>query len=158
MNIVIVYDSYFNNTKAIAEAMAEVTDPLSMKLLQASEADAKILSQADLLIIGSPTRAFKPATSISKLLKDIPKGSLKATKTAAFDTRIDIKKVQSKLLEFMVGIFGYAAEKIDKKLVKKGGKSVALPEGFIVTDKEGPLKEGEALRASHWIQTIIDKI
>lgn len=155
MNVVIIYDSYFNNTKAIAESMAQMADPLGLKLLDVSEADPESLDQADLLIIGSPTRAFKSSPKITDFLNKIPDGSLKGKKIAAFDTRIDISSVKNRLLAFLVGIFGYAAEKIDKKLLKKGGTKAASPQGFFVSDKEGPLKEGEALRASHWIKTLI---
>lgn len=38
----------------------------------------------------------------------------------------------------MVGLFGYAAEPIAKRLKKAGGKEAAAPAGFIVTDTEGP--------------------
>lgn len=157
MNVIIIYDSFFNNTKAIAEAMAQTTDPLALKLLDVQEADPKALGQADLLLIGSPTRAFKPSPKITKFLNEIPKGALKGKKTAAFDTRIDISEVKNKLLDFMVGIFGYAALKIDKKLIKKGGIRADMPKGFIVTGKEGPLKEGEAQRASQWFISLMQK-
>jgi len=38
--------------------------------------------------------------------------------------------------------------------VKKGGRLVAEPEGFIVENKEGPLKQGELERANKWAKQL----
>ncbi len=45
---------------------------------------------------------------------------------------------------------GYAAPRIVEALKKKGGNLVVPPEGFLVKDREGPLKEGELERAATW--------
>jgi hypothetical protein len=47
-----------------------------------------------------------------------------------------------------------AAERIAKALAKKGGRLVAELEGFIVEQKEGPLKQGELERASNWAKAM----
>jgi hypothetical protein len=52
-------------------------------------------------------------------------------KSAALDTRVDVKEVKSGFLNFMVKLFGYAAGPILNKIVKKGGKSIIEPEGFL---------------------------
>lgn len=49
-----------------------------------------------------------------------------------------------------MGLIGYAAPKILSVLESKGGKRAAEPVGFIVTDKKGPLTEGELERARAW--------
>lgn len=56
----------------------------------------------------------------------------------------------------MVGLFGYAAEPIAKRLKKAGGKEAAAPAGFIVTDTEGPLQDGELERAADWARQIAE--
>jgi len=60
--------------------------------------------------------------------------------------------VNSRVTRFFVKMFlkKFAAPGIDAELRKKGGKSVAEPEGFYVMDTEGPLKEGEQKRAIAW--------
>ena len=50
----------------------------------------------------------------------------------------------------MESLFGFAAEKIGKALVRKGGSPIATPEGFIVEGSEGPIREGELERAEQW--------
>ncbi len=55
----------------------------------------------------------------------------------------------------MAGIFGYAADPIQKKLKSKGGVSIIKPEGFFVNGNEGPLFEGEIEKAQNWTKDII---
>jgi flavodoxin I len=52
-------------------------------------------------------------------------------------------------------VIGYAAPKIAKSLIAKGGRQVAPPEGFIVLDKEGPLRDGELERAAAWARDVV---
>ena len=66
--------------------------------------------------------------------------------------------VNSRTLTAFVKLFGYAAEPIAKALVKAGGQQVAAPEGFFVTDSEGPLKDGELERAEAWARGIAAQV
>lgn len=50
----------------------------------------------------------------------------------------------------MAGIFGFAAGKIDKVLVKKSGSQIVKPEGFFVDGSEGLITTGELERAEKW--------
>ena len=154
MDILVVYDSYFGNTEKIAQEIGKsFGDDVPVK--RPADVDMGSLSSLDLLVAGAPTRAFRPSDAIKAFLKDIPKDSLKDVKVAAFDTRMDIQNIDNKILKFMAGIFGYAAEPIAKGLVKKGGVLVGEPMGFIVLDSEGPLKEGELERVPQWVETLL---
>ncbi|MDO9547751.1 MAG: hypothetical protein Q7J65_02155 [Candidatus Marinimicrobia bacterium] len=84
----------------------------------------------------------------------IPAGALKGVNVAAFDTRMSVKDVNSATLTFFVKIFGYAAEPIAARLRKKQGYLLVPPEGFIVMENKGPLKEGELERAVNWANQI----
>jgi len=151
MRTLIVYDSYFGNTETVAQEIGKsLGSPKGVEVCKVKEVTPEQLKGLNILIVGSPTRAFSPSPAIKKFLKSIPNDSLKGIRVAAFDTRIAPKDIDSKILSFLVKLFGYAALPILKKLVKKGGKQVIAPEGFIVTDTEGPLKEGELERASAW--------
>jgi flavodoxin len=119
-------------------------------VVRISELKTGQLQGIQMLIVGSPTRAFRPSDAIKTFLKNLSKQELKDVKVAAFDTRVDIAKVNSAVLSFFVNIFGYAAQPIAKGLQKKGGKLAAAPEGFFVIDKEGPLEAGELERAANW--------
>ncbi|MBA7705071.1 hypothetical protein ES703_113895 [subsurface metagenome] len=69
---------------------------------------------------------------------------------AAFDTRISPTDVNSRFLNILVKLFGYAAKPIADKLERKGGELIISPEGFFVKGTEGPLKDGELERAVDW--------
>ena len=89
-------------------------------------------------------------------LKGIPKNGLEDITVAAFDTRFPVSKIDKiRILAFFVRIFGYAAKPIADRLEKKGGELVVPPEGFYVTDTEGPLFEGELERAADWAKQIL---
>ena len=157
MENIVIYDSFFGNTEKIANRIAsklnihEKTKSVNVKKLTSDQ-----LANAKLLIIGSPTRKFSPASSIKKFLKRIPKGGLEGLKVAAFDTRIASEDTNSKILNFLIKIFGYAAKPMTKKLQKKGGDLLIGPEGFYVTGTKGPLKRGELERAEEWAESFYE--
>lgn len=152
MNAIVVYDSYFGNTEKIAVVVGAALDA---KMLRASEVTLDKLNGTDLLVVGSPTRGFRPSDATRALLKSIPAGKLAGMKAAAFDTRMEMTPAQPGILRFLVSIFGYAASPIAKQLAQKGAALVGEPAGFIVKDTQGPLKDGEIERAAEWAKTLL---
>ena len=158
MKIVILFDSYFGNTEKVAASIKEKLEPSGELIFKRfSTASPKILKNTDILILGSPTRAFRPTKSAVDFIKNLPPNSLKGIKTAAFDTRMDLKDVDSKFLRFMAGLFGYAAEPLQKMMINKGSTAAVKPEGFYVKGNEGPMYDGELERASAWAASIIKR-
>ena len=156
MKALIVYDSVYGNTEKIAKAIGDsLADLESTEVLKVSEVKLEKLHEIDLLIVGSPTRAFKPTKAIVDFLIQIPSDGIKGIKVAAFDTRVNTEDVNSRILNGLVKLFGYAAKPISDKLMKKGGNLVVPPEGFFVKDTEGPLKEGELERAAQWAKQVV---
>jgi len=152
----IVYDSVFGNTEQIAKAIGDsLADLTSTEVVKVSEAKLEQLQGTGLLIVGSPTRAFKPTKAIVDFLIQVPSNGLKGINVAAFDTRVNTEDVNSRILNGFVRIFGYAAKPIADKMQKKGGNLVLPPEGFFVKDNEGPLKDGELERAAKWAITVM---
>jgi flavodoxin I len=151
-----VYDSYFGNTQKVAEAVCKAFGSKdSVDLKKVGEVKPEQLNGLDLLIIGSPTRAFQPGEGMKKFLNSLPVRSLNGVKVAAFDTRIRIEDTPVAILRFFSKIFGYAAKPMIAKLVKKGGNLVVAGEGFYVESTEGPLKDGELERATAWAKTVL---
>ncbi len=155
MKALVVYDSVFGNTERVAQALGRAMGLEDTGVLRAGSVAAEQLAGVELLIVGSPTRGFRPTPATTAFLKGIAAGGLKGTKVAAFDTRISVQDAGSGFLRFMVRLFGYAAQPIANRLVRKGGELVAAPEGFIVVGSEGPLKEGELARAAEWARQIL---
>jgi len=147
MKSLIIYDSYFGNTEKVANAVGKI---LKGKVVHVSKFKESDLNGVSLLVVGSPTRAFNATPAVYEFIKEI---NLDEVKVAAFDTRMDAEKAPG-LLKFMVNIFGYAAEKILKKLVKRGGEKVGEAAWFFVDDTEGPLRKGELKRAEEWAKKL----
>ena len=159
MKTLIVYDSFFGNTEKIAQAIGNsLGSKEDVETLRVSDIKFEQLIGLELIIVGSPTRVFKPTKAIMNFLNKIPLDSLKGVKVAAFDTRISTVDVNSRFLNILVKLFGYAAKPIADKLEKKGGSLIIPPEGFFVKDSEGPLKDGEPERAADWAKLIMKKI
>lgn len=151
MKTLVVYDSLYGNTEAVAKKIAA---SLKGKVLHVDEVIAGDMEDIDLLVIGSPTQGGRPTQKISDFVNQIsPKLSGKI-KFASFDTRLDVKDL-GLFLKILVKTIGYASPKISDKLKSKGRKTISDPEGFIVNGKEGPLKKGELERASAWANRII---
>jgi flavodoxin len=151
VNTLIVYDSVFGNTEKIAQAMQKsLASQGKVEMFRAADAKPEHLIGVGLLIVGSPTRAFRATPSVTQFINNIPLGALKGIKVASFDTRVSTIDINSRFLKVLAKVFGYAAKPIADNLVKKGGTLITQPEGFYVKDSEGPLKDGELERAGNW--------
>jgi len=148
MKALVVYDSVYGNTEKIARSIgAAIADDAGV--LRPNEIATSELELIDLLIGGAPTQGGRPTRPIQDFLKAIPGPGTRDLSVAAFDTRVPAR---------WVGIFGYAAGRIARSLEAKGARLVAPPEGFFVTGKEGPLREGELERAARWAQEIAARV
>lgn len=153
MKALVVYESVFGNTEKVTQAIGKV---LGAPVIGVSDVAMEQLKGLDLLVVGSPTRGFRPIENITAFLNSIPNGALQGVKVAAFDTRIDLQTIKPKVFRFIVSKGGYADKTIAKMLQKKGGQLVEPTEGFSVKDSEGPLVEGELERAAEWAGKIKD--
>lgn len=154
MKTLVVYDSFFGNTEKVALAIrTALGGPEQVEAVRAGEVKPEQLKEVGLLVVGSPTRAFSPSKATTEFLTGLPSNGLKGVKAAVFDTRMDVAKAP-RLLAIMVRLFGYAAQRIAAKLVKKGASLALPPEGFFVKDSEGPLEDDELERAAAWALSI----
>jgi flavodoxin len=166
MRAVVVYESLWGNTAAIARAIAEGIGP-EARALSTAEASAEELSGVELLVAGAPTHMAKMPSARSRaaaakyetatppdlsqpLLRDwldaLPNGTAGC---AAFDTRGEIP-AETPLRSWFAKMG--AANGILKALERKGYRPVADTEGFMVRpdSSAGPLVEGETERARAW--------
>jgi flavodoxin len=151
MKALVVYDSVFGNTEKVAQAIGAALG--EVQALRVGNVQPEHLAGITVLVVGSPTRAFRPTPATVSFLKGLPAGSLKGVRVAAYDTRMLVDEAPA-ILKFFVKIFGYAADPMLKLLVKKGGDAALQPEGFFVAGTEGPLKEGELERAAAWVKPL----
>lgn len=156
MNVLIVYDSVFGNTEQIARAIGDtIGTKESVQTLRVNSVKTENIRGVDLLIVGSPTRGFRPTEAIQTFLKALDQTDLKSVRVATFDTRIMLSDIKSPFFRFIVNTGGYAANVIGRHLKKLGGYLLVPPEGFFVSGQEGPLKDGELERAGNWALQLI---
>ena len=157
MKVLIIYDSYFGNTEAIARSIGDtLTIDHDVIVTSVKTVSSDQLSTWDVLVVGSPTRAFRPTAAITSFLKGLPpKGQSSQQTYAVFDTRVSLEEVNSRFLNFMVRLFGYASESMDRRLKRKGFKQAGTPQWFFVSESEGPLHDGEIERAAQWALTLV---
>ena len=156
MKAMVVYDSVFGNTEKVAQAIGDALGaPEDVSVLRVGDVKPEQLAGVQVLIVGSPTRAFSPTPATKSMLKAIPANMLSGVKVAAFDTRFSMEDTKARILRAMVKVFGYAAKPIADRLKNKGGDLVLEPEGFYVQDSKGPLKDGELERAAAWAQQVM---
>jgi flavodoxin I len=152
MKAFIIYDSMYGNTEKIAQAIGNGLTG-EVKVVRVGEANPSELKTCDLLIVGSPVHGGRATPEIDAFIKQLPANSLEGKSVAAFDTRFE-SEAKGVGLRILMSVIRFAAERIAKALVKKGGTLIAEPEGFIVENKEGPLKQGELERATSWAKQL----
>lgn len=148
MTALVVYDSAYGNTARIAAAISSgIADGAAARMIK--DVDPRHLPHVDILVVGSPTQGGQPTPAMRAWLEQAPRGALINAKFAAFDTRLATSE-HGVFLRALMSLIGWAAPKISLSLTAKGGIPMARPEGFIVSGKEGPLKQGELERAAAW--------
>lgn len=155
MKTLVVYDSEFGNTEKVAEEIGKALGE-DVRVVRAGDVGADELREYEQVVVGSPTQGGRPTPLVQEFLREIPDGSLKGMAVTAFDTRVGAAQ-QAFFLRFFMGLLGYAAGRIVRRLEAKGGRLVTQPQGFFVEGKEGPLREGELERAAAWAYTIAHK-
>lgn len=156
MKTLIVYDSFFGHTEQVAQAIGNsLNSQEDVETIRVTEVNPEKLIGLRLLIIGSPTRGFRPTEAISKFLKQLSDDSHKGMLVAVFDTRLSLSDIEFSAVRTIVRIGGYAANYMANKLRKNGGTLIVPPEGFLVTGEKGPLKEGELERAMNWAKQLL---
>jgi hypothetical protein len=165
MKAVVIYESMYGNTHAIATAIADGLRPAvdEVTVVAAHDADGATVQGADLVVVGGPTHvhgmsrpstrkaaveaAEKPGSDLEVEADAMGPGirewlgglSDRAGRAAAFDTRIDAP----------AALTGRASKGIARRLRAKGYTIVADPHSFLVT-KESHLEPHEEDSAREW--------
>ena len=153
MKAVVLYESLYGNTEAVARAIADGLGPIGeVALSRFGEALKGVAEEADLVVLGGPTHGWgmtKPASrnrpntegyavGAREWLAGSGQGAGKLA--AAFDTRFGKPR----------WLTGSAALRIHRSLERSDYRLVAPPESFFVLHTEGPLRDGEEDRARAW--------
>jgi len=145
MKTVVVYDSLYGNTEAVARAVGAAL-PGDVQVVRVGQVNARDLEDVDLLVVGSPTHGALASEATRALLDKLGAPARAGARAAAFDTRFGYR---------IAGKWGFAASKIAEALQARGWTLVGEPAGFVIKGlKNGPLKPGEVERAAAWAKTL----
>jgi flavodoxin len=155
MHALVVVESIWGNTEAIARAVA-VGIGDDVEVVGVDDAPPAIPDDVDLVVVGGPTHAFTmstastresarqqgatsiPVRGIREWVEELsPPG--RAVRVATFDTRTVSPRLP-----------GSAAKKAMRRLVALGLEPAAKAETFGVHGYSGPLADGEETRATEW--------
>jgi hypothetical protein len=159
MQAVVVFESMFGNTEAIARAVAEgLSSRMTVDVVEVDRARTVVSDDVDLVVLGAPTHAFGLSRERTRTDATGRDGSRQAStwigirewlavasrrspngKAAAFDTRVRTPHLP-----------GSAARAACRRLRRLGFDVIAPPESFYVADLPGPLLAGETERAREW--------
>jgi flavodoxin len=172
MRALVVYESMFGNTHAVAQHIAEGIETCAEAMVLAvHDATAEQLASADLVVVGGPTHVHRMSSKPSRSsavemaakdddleldpdaygeglrdwFDDLADDAGTGRLAAAFDTRVH----GSTLLT------GQASKGITKRLRSHGFELVVEGESFFV-DKSNHLESGEIDRATAWGQRIAE--
>lgn len=160
MRALVVYESMFGNTQAVARAVAAgLSRSMTTDVVEVSSAPVILGDDISLLVVGGPTHAFgltRPSTrrdaagkrsgqnlvstgiGVREWLSRIGRAPTSIT-AAAFDTKVDRPRLP-----------GSAARAAHKRLRWLRFRTISAPQTFYVTDLTGPLVDGELERARRW--------
>jgi hypothetical protein len=160
MRALVIYESMYGNTHAVADAIAEGLG--SEVEVRPTHDTGSVPAEVDFLVVGGPTHMHGLSTALSRKmavsaakedavmvepgateepglrewLRQLDGAGLRA---AAFDTRGDAR----------AALTGSAARGIGRRL-RHRGCDVIDSQSFLVADAEGPLEAGELERAREW--------
>jgi len=157
MKAAVVYESWFGNTRAIAEAVARGLGEVYEVTLCSVDDPSPAIDELDLLVVGGPTQVhgLSSVTSRKAAIEQLGDGReagigvrgfvealapVDGVHAAAFDTRVQRPAV----------VVGSAARGIAKRLQRRGFRLVSEPASFFVHGTPGPLADDEVERAERW--------
>ena len=136
MNVLIVYETKFGNTKIAAETIAEGMkegEQIKTEVINVNDVDYSKVQDYDAIIIGSPTWAGNCTESIKNFINELAGLSINEKFYAVFDTNSGIP------------LLSKAVKKMEKLIGKKIPSLNKIFPGLPVRVKgtKGPIVEGE---------------
>lgn len=156
MKAIVVYESHWGNTAAVAQAIAEGIGPAA-RALSTAEATGAAIAGADLIVAGAPLLGFSlPTDSMIKSLEQgasrdpTPPDTSQPSMRAWLAT---LPRGAGRCAGFETGIWwspGSAAKAIQRRLEELGYRPASKPRRFKINGKYGPMVAGELEQAKAW--------
>lgn len=165
MRSLVVYESWFGNTREIAEEIALALSEEGDTELVSVDALLPSLLHVDLVVVGAPTHVHGLSRRASREGAIQQRGGIGEVgigargwidrlplcggpAVAVFDTRAHKPEL----------LVGSAAHGMAQRLPKRGYRLVVEPESFFVRGTPGPLEDGELERAADWAKALVSEV
>jgi hypothetical protein len=165
MKSLVVYESWFGNTRLIAERIADALGEEGEVELVSVDEPLPSLLHVDLVVLGAPTHVHGLSSARSRQgaidqqggageigigargwIDELPLCG--GPRFAVFDTRAHKPEL----------LVGSAAHGMARRVRHRGYRLAADPESFFVHGTPGPLEEGEPDRAEEWGRTLASEV
>jgi hypothetical protein len=157
MIAIVVYESLWGNTAAIAQAIASGIGLQGARALSTTEATGAAIAEADLIVAGAPLLGFSlPTEAMRENIRTRPGKAPTPPNLANPSMRTwlaALSKGHGRSAAFETRIWwspGSAAKTILRGLEEAGYSPIAKTQRFIVKGAYGPLRNGELERARLW--------
>jgi Flavodoxin len=164
MRALVVYESMYGNTHAVATAIAAgLSATHDVTLVPVSRATPELAAAADLIVAGGPTHMHGMSTASSR--RTAAEAARKPGSALAMDpdadgpglrswlARLDARDVPAASFDTRLSgapvLTGRASRGIARLLTSRGRRLLLAPESFLVS-KQNTLVEGETERACSW--------
>lgn len=171
MKALVVYESFFGNTKLIAEAIAEgLQNKFGVTIREVSEAEYELLDYTDLLVLGGPTQMWGMSNKLSRSGAKEHHKKIGST-IQPISTKMGVRNWLAKLPNSngsLVVAFdtrlphsspfpgGGATKGMVARLTKRGYRQFVESQSFLLKELAGPPAEGELDRAKSLGKTLAE--
>ncbi len=167
LNVLIVVESSFGNTMAVAEVLAGAlrgrADAGEVTVVRTDQAPRVLPDGLDLLLVGAPTHAFTLPTPASRA-QAVAKGAPPVWEVGVREWIADVEaRPDLRVLTFDTSVrlrlsLGCAARAAARLLRRRGFDLAERGPSFYVTGTAGPLGDGEQERAASWAAGLVDRV
>lgn len=155
MKGIVVYESHWGNTAAVAQAIAEGLGE-DVRAVTTDEATEEVVREAELIVAGAPVMAFNlPSDRMLDTIASDEKAPTPAdlSHPSMRDWLGRLPAGQAAVSSFETALRfspGSARGAIERAFVQAGYRSLADPQRFYVKGTYGPLRDGELDKARAW--------
>jgi len=159
VSVLIVVESSFGNTMAVAEVLAGAlrgrADVGDVTVVRTDETPRVLPDGLDLMLVGAPTHAFTLPTPASRGQATV-KGAPPASEVGVREWISDLaSQPDLRVITFDTSVrlrlsLGCAAKAAARLLRRRGFDRAERGPSFYVTGTAGPLADGEQQRAARW--------
>lgn len=156
MRALVVVESMWGNTRAVAEAVASGLGE-EVSVVDVDQAPAQLPPEVALVVVGGPTHAFSMSRSTTRH-DAVERGARAANEAQGIrewlqqmppSDRIDVATFDTRVAK-VKRLPGSAAKSAAKEVRRHHLGRLIDTESFYVDDMQGPLLEGELDRAKDW--------